>query len=611
MRGFIKVTFQPLGQSVYVPAGETALDAALEGGLELHTPCGGHGTCGGCRVVFVSAAPEPTREDRTHLSESEIEAGVRLACRAKLYDDSVISVPETTLRKDSKFLLHGIMREVTLRPSIEKIHLRVTEATLEDQRADADMLMDGLKALGREATLSHAALGRLPGALRAEGHNVTAVMDESEVICVEGGDTSGALYAAAFDIGTTTVVGMLLDLNTGAEVAVAARTNPQVSYGDDVVSRISYAEDGGLAKLHGAVTGCVNEIIDELASEAGISRRSIYQAVFCGNTTMSHLFLGIEPTYVAQAPYVAVFRGAVRTSPAAVGIEISPDGRVVVLPNVAGFIGGDTVGVMLAADFAHSEKLRMAVDIGTNGEIVIGTSTRMLCASAAAGPAFEGARIRHGMRAAEGAIETIRIEDGRLVISTINDAPAAGLCGTGLIDAVAALLDAGLVESTGRLVSADEIPDAPEDLRRRLQVNSTGPVFVLADPETDGAARQVALSQRDIRELQLAKGAIQAAITILLKEYGVAAGDLDEILLAGAFGNYISRESALRIGLLPDVPPERITQIGNAAGTGSKLVALDKDLLEEAERLSLDARYLELAGRADFQEVFAESMMFP
>lgn len=611
MRGFVKVTFQPLGQTVYVPAGETVLDAAREAGLELHTPCGGHGTCGGCRVVFASAAPSPTPEDEQHLTRSEIDAGVRLACRAKLTDAGVISIPETTLRKDSKFLLHGITREVELRPSIDKIPLKVKEATLEDQRADADMLIDSLKAAGREATVSHAALGCLPAALRAGGHSVTAVMDGGEVICVEAGDTSDALYAAAFDIGTTTVVGMLLDLTTGAEVAVAARTNPQVSYGDDVVSRISHAGDGGLGKLHAVIGECVNDILGELASQAGISRRSIYQTVLCGNTTMSHLLLGIDPTFVAQAPYVAVFRGAVRTSPAALGIDISPDGSVVVLPNVAGFIGGDTVGVMLAADFARSDKLRLAVDIGTNGEIVIGTSARMLCASAAAGPAFEGARIRHGMRAAAGAIETVRIQDGRIAFSTINDEAAVGLCGTGLIDAVAALLDAGLVDSTGRLLSPGDVPDAPEDLRKRLQENSTGPVFVLADPEIDGAARQVALSQRDIRELQLAKGAIQAAITILLKEYGITAADLDEVLLAGAFGNYISRESALRIGLLPDVPPEKIVQIGNAAGTGSKLVALDRDLLDEAERLSLDVRYVELAGRADFQGVFVESMMFP
>ncbi len=611
MQGFVKVTFQPVGQSVYVPAGETVLEAALEGGLELHSPCGGHGTCGGCRVIFASTAPEPTPEDSRHLSTDEIADGVRLACRARLACDSVINIPESTLRKDSKFLLHGITRALRLSPSVTKVSLEVKQATLDDQRADADMLAEGLGADGRQVSISHAALASLPRALRAEGHRVTAVIDSLQVISVEPGDTSGALYAVAFDIGTTTVVGMLLDLNTGAEVAVSARTNPQVSYGDDVVSRISYAGNGGVGKLHQAVTACVNEIIEDLAAQAGIATTSIYQAVLCGNTTMSHLLLGVDPSFVAQSPYVAAVRAAVRTTSTAAGISINPAGSVVVLPNVAGFIGGDTVGVMLAADFAHSDRLRLAVDIGTNGEIVIGSRERLLCASAAAGPAFEGARIRHGMRAASGAIEAVGAQDGRLVISTINGQAAVGLCGTGLIDAVATLLDAGLLEPTGRLISQEEASGVSDDFRRRLQTNSTGPLFILADPEFDGAARQVVLSQRDIRELQLAKGAIQAAIRILLAEYGVSAGDLDEVLLAGAFGNYISRESALRIGLLPDVPVGRITQIGNAAGTGSKLVALEREMLEEAERLSLHARYLELAGRADFQSIFAESMMFP
>lgn len=611
MRGFVKVTFQPLGQSVYVPTGETVLTAAVEAGLELHTPCGGHGTCGSCRVSFTAEAPAPTSEEKAHLSEKELEGGVRLACRCRLAADSVISIPATTLRKDSKFLLHGITRDADLAPSLKKLVINVPEAALDDQRSDADRLLAALKTAGHTAAIPHEALLTLPGVLRSQKHTVTAVINGPDVLAVEAGDTTRALYAAAFDVGTTTVVGMLLDLNTGAEVAVAARTNPQVSHGDDVVSRISFASDGGLSELQGGILDCVNEIIDQLASSAGISSDFVYQAVLCGNTTMGHLLLGIDPSFVAQSPYVAAVRGGVETMARCLPININSAGRVVLLPNVAGFIGGDTVAVMLAADFAHSDKLRLAVDIGTNGEVVIGTAGRLLCASAAAGPAFEGARIRHGMRAASGAIESVSIENGRLAVSTIGDEPAVGLCGTGLIDTVAVLLEAGLIDQTGRLLSADEVPEASEDLRARLVENSAGPVFIVADPETDAATREVALSQRDIRELQLAKGAISAGIEILMKEYGASPEDLDEVMLAGAFGNYISKSSALRIGLLPDVPPEKITQIGNAAGTGSKLVAIDHGLMAEAERLSAAADYVELAGRADFQAVFAEAMMFP
>lgn len=612
MRGFVKVTFQPAGQAVYVPAGESVLAAALEAGLELRTPCGGHGTCGSCRVVFVSKAPQATSQEQEHLSEKEIASGVRLACRCRLVDDCVITIPEATLRKDSKFLLHGITRDVDLAPGVVKTVVEVGEATLRDQRSDADRLLSAVgDSVPSAKRVTHEALRTLPQVLRAGDPRVTAVVEGSRVLAVERGDTTGALYAAAFDIGTTTVVGMLLDLTTGAEIAVAARTNPQVSYGDDVVSRISFVADGGLSKLQDAIVGCVNEILDELAGAASISKNSIYQVVLCGNTTMNHLFLGVDPTFVAQAPYVAVLRASVKTIARCFPLNINPAGLVVLFPNVAGFVGGDTVAMMLASDFGHSDRLRMAVDIGTNGEVVIGTRGHLLCASAAAGPAFEGARIRHGMRAAAGAIEAVVIEDGHLVIETIGDEPAVGLCGTGLIDAVAALLDAGLIDDTGRLLSAGEVADVSEGLRSRLLENSDGPLFVLADMDKDGAKRQVALSQRDIRELQLAKGAIIAGIGILMKEYGATADDLDEVMLAGAFGNYIRKESALRIGLLPPVPPEKVTQIGNAAGTGAKLVALDRDLLREAEDLSLEARYVELAGRGDFQMIFAEAMLFP
>ncbi len=536
---------------------------------------------------------------------------MRLACRSVLSADAVVNIPEATMRKDSKFLLHGIMREVALAPAVSKVRVDVPEPTLEDQRADGDRVLAALAEAGHPVTATREALQSIPAALRDGAWSVTAVIAGDDLLAVEPGDTTESLYAAAFDIGTTTVVGMLLDLTTGRETAVAARTNPQVSYGDDVVSRISFAgADTGLGKLHSAIIGCVNDILAELEKSSEVPLSSVYHAVLCGNTAMNHLFLGIDPTFVAQAPYVAAIRESVTAPASALQLAINPAGRVTTLPNVAGFVGGDTVAMMLAADYAHNSTLRLAIDIGTNGEIVLGNADRLLAASAAAGPAFEGARIRHGMRAASGAIESVRIEDGRLVATTINDEPAVGLCGTGLIDAVAALLDAGLIDQTGRLLGPDEVGGASDDLRSRLGQNDIGWHFEIATPERDGAARKVILSQRDVRELQLAKGAIAAGIRILMNEFGVTESDLDEVLLAGAFGNYIRRESALRIGLLPAVPLEKITQIGNAAGTGSKLVALDSRLLAEANDYSNTARYLELAGRLDFQMIFAEAMLF-
>jgi uncharacterized 2Fe-2S/4Fe-4S cluster protein (DUF4445 family) len=593
-----------------VPKGETALVAAREAGLELNSPCGGQGTCGACQVVFTSKAPTPTEDEKARLGEDELASGVRLACQAKVTADAVISIPAATLHREAKFLLHGIMREVDLAPIVEKVAVTVPEPTLRDQRSDADRLLGALAAAGTKADILPAVLTNLSAALREGAHQVTAVVSNGKVAAVEPGDTSATLYAAAFDIGTTTVVGMLLDLRTGMEVAVAARTNPQVSFGDDVVSRIGFASiGGGLGRLQGAIIECVNDITAELAQSAGIEKRAIYAATFCGNTTMNHLLLGIDPTYVAQAPYVAVVRGAVRVPAAALGIEISAAGEVLTLPNVAGFVGGDTVAVMLAADFAHDKRLRLAVDIGTNGEIVLGHAGRILTASAAAGPAFEGARIRQGMRAAAGAIESVRITDGKLTYETIGGQAAVGLCGTGLIDAVACLLSAGLVDETGRLMMAEDAGCADADLVGRLSSNESGPRFLVAR-QSEGAARDVYITQRDIRELQLAKAAIAAGIEILLKEFGVTWREIDEVLLAGAFGNYIRKESALAVGLLPPVPEGKINQIGNAAGTGAKLVALDRELLVEAEGLSVGARYVELAGRPDFQQIFAEQMLF-
>ena len=536
---------------------------------------------------------------------------MRLACRCRLERDAVIDIPDATLRREAKFLLHGITREVELAPVSTRSRFTATAPTIEDQRADADRLSAALEVAGRRVSIEPSALRLLPSAFRDGDFRVTAVVTDGRLLAVEPGDTTASLYATAFDIGTTTVVGMLLDLRTGMEVAVAARTNPQVSHGDDVVSRIAFAAgEGGLASLQESIVTCINDITSEIAAKASISCDDIYCATFCGNTAMNHILLGVNPHYVAQAPYVAAVRHAVELPAASLGLNINPCGLARTLPNVAGFVGGDTVAMMLAADYADSSSLRLAVDIGTNGEIVLGHAGKLLCASTAAGPAFEGARIRQGMRAAAGAIESVRVEDGRLLCDTIDDAPATGICGTGVIDAVACLLEAGLIEETGRLLDASDAGDVSENLKSRLIRDDGALRFVLAR-KADGAAHDVSLTQRDVRELQLAKAAIAAGIRILIKEYGADVDQLDEILLAGAFGNYITKESALRIGLLPAVAPAKITQIGNAAGTGAKLIALDAALLAEADSLSLKARYVELAGRVDFLAIFSEEMLFP
>jgi uncharacterized 2Fe-2S/4Fe-4S cluster protein (DUF4445 family) len=675
MSGTIKVTFEPEGKAAYVLAGSLVLEAAARAGIIIDTPCGGRATCGKCRIVARGGCSEPTETERRMFTAKELAAGLRLACQAKVLADTSVTVPDASRFFEQKILTTGVGGTSHVCPAVIKRAVRVPEPTLEDQRADTDRVLAalgdgdtpsslprafhnspregtspgyppaGLEPAGgaraprplegrgmprpylgvSEYKLDLAAARQLPAAMRAVPHHLTVVLFDHEIIAFEAGDTTSRCFGAAFDIGTTTVVGSLLDLTTGREIAVGARTNPQVAFGDDVVARITHATAGGLADLQTKIIECLNDILEELTGKAGIPREAIYEVTTVGNTTMNHLLLGLDPQNVALVPFPAVIRQAVHLPAADLGIRIHPRGMLYTMPNIAGFVGGDTVGVILAADMLHREKITLAVDIGTNGEMVLGNRERLVSCSTAAGPAFEGARIRYGMRAADGAIEQIRFSDD-VEISVIGNAPARGLCGTALIDAVAELLRAGIVEPTGRMLGPDKAPaSVPDALRRRilpveqasgLLASGTlaphgGPSFILAHAAETSLGEPVVLTQRDIRQVQLAKGAIRAGIEVLKTELGVDDGGIDAVLLAGAFGNFIRRSNALRIGLLPPVEHQRIHFIGNGAVVGAKMVLACTDYRDEAELASLRTEYLELGSRMDFQSQFASAMMFP
>ena len=592
------------------------MSAARQVGIHINAPCGGRGICGNCRVVFPRGAPEPVEAEEQHLSREELSAGWRLACQARIEGDAVVVVPAATGTQEGKILTEGTGRSVALAPNAAKRHIVLPEPTLEDGRADADRLLDACRAAfpdrELEERLPAALLGRLPRLLREADFQVTAVVQGSRVVGLEPGDSAGRLFGAAVDVGTTTVVGILFDLSTGRQLAVASRTNPQTALGDDVVSRIHHASAGpsGLTELRRLAVRCLNEIVGELCRRAGVKRREIYEVTVAGNTTMNHLLLGIDPTYLAQAPYVAVQRGGVYRPAREVGLRLAPGAGLYTLPNIAGFVGGDTVGVILATDLARTDGVRLAVDIGTNGEMVLAVGDRLVACSTAAGPAFEGARITCGMRALPGAIEGVRLEDGDLQLSTIDNRPPRGLCGTGLIEAVSTLLEAGVIDPTGRVRSPEEVPGLPGALRGRIVPARSGNDVVLARG-VEEPRLEIRLTQRDVREMQLAKAAIAAGIHTLLAEHSLAPGDLDEVLLAGAFGSHVCVHCAARVGLLPPVPAERIRFVGNAAVEGARMVLLDASLREEAERISRSTRYLELAGRSDFQQAFSEAMLFP
>jgi len=610
MGGTVKVTFEPEGRAAHVLSGSLVLEAAARAGIIIETPCGGRGTCGKCRVVVRDGCTPPTDTERRLLEAAELDDGLRLACQTKVLADTAVTVPEASRFFEQRILTTGVGGAARLCPAVVKKAVRVPGPTLEDQRADADRVLAALGGDSLRVDL-HAAR-QLPAALRAEPYHLTAVLHGQEIIAFEPGDTADRAFGAAFDIGTTTVVGSLLDLATGHQLAIASRTNPQVSYGDDVVARITHASEGdGLEELQARIVECINDILEELTAGAGVPPDAIYELTTVGNTTMNHLLLGLDPRHIAQMPFPAVVRRGSLVSAAELGIAIHPRGRLYTMPNIAGFVGGDTVGVILAANLLGRDKPTLAVDIGTNGEMVLGSRERLVGCSTAAGPAFEGARIRFGMRAAEGAIEQVRFGDD-LEISAIANAPPRGLCGSALIDAVAGLLRAGILEPTGRLRGPDALPPGvPEALRRRVVEDDRGPAFVLATEAESALDEPILLTQRDIREVQLAKGAMRAGIEILKMRLGVDNDGIDAVLLAGGFGNFIRRRNALRIGLLPPVEHERIHFVGNAAFVGSKMVLACTDYRDQAETISLGTEYLELGGMPEFQMQFAEAMMFP
>jgi uncharacterized 2Fe-2S/4Fe-4S cluster protein (DUF4445 family) len=484
--------------------------------------------------------------------------------------------------------------------------------SLVDERGEFERLAAGLTMYDIDAHIGVHMARELPKILRPADYKVTAVVSDDWLIAVEPGDTVRQNYGIAFDLGSTTVAGYLVDLNTGHEVAVASAMNPQMAYGDDLVSRINFAmtEPDGLAMLRGAAVDVLNRIVRRLAELQEIDRGSIYEVMLVGNTCMSHLFLGLDVSTLGVSPYVPTVCSRMTLRGEESDLEVNPGARVHVMPNVAGFVGSDLVAVALSVLREDDGQTRLAVDVGTNGEMALIHGGRLYACSAAAGPAFEGARISCGMRGASGAIDSVRITD-RVEITTIDDRRALGLCGSGLLDAVAELLDAGIIEGTGRMLTPDEAGHLPPEIRERLIESDGGVGFVLATERESARREPITLTQRDVRQLQLAKGSIRAAIETLLRVAGASSENLSEILLAGAFGNYIRMESAVRIGLIPPIDIGRIVPVGNAAGAGAKLALISVRERDRASRLAERIEHVELASHPDYENEFMDNMVFP
>ena len=610
-----QITFLPQKVSVNVESGTNLLDAAAQAGVMIESNCGGAGTCGKCRVQILSGqTAAPDKAELSALSTKEIEEGHRLACRMTVNDDLIIIAEqrkETILRKSN---LKSFAGKFKLDGRIKKYFINLDKPSITDQRGDRERIMEALKKEGVD-NIHPLLLGRLPHILKESGFSVTAVVRGNTLFWLEKGDTRERKYGVAFDLGTTTVVGMLLDLVSGDIIACSALTNPQNIFGSDVISRITYVITNPLSLelMKRSMRDCLNQIVEDIYKASGVTKEEVYDATVVGNTTMSHLFLGLDPAALSRAPFIPVFCTPLDIEARDLGIEINPLASVYVLPNIAGYVGSDTVGVMLATKIKYAKETTLAIDVGTNGEVILAKDNKVLTCSTAAGPAFEGASIKNGMRAASGAIESVEIKDGAVNLEIIDDAKAIGICGSGLIDAMAQLLLSGIVLENGKFIDPEKGhgKELPDSLLSRIRKGPDGREFVLVYGRDAGSVNDIVITQKDVRELQLAKAAIYAGIIIMLKEMGEDAGKINKVLLAGAFGNYIKKESALTIGLFPDLPLENVISVGNAAGDGAIMALLSDSERKEAENDAQITEHIELSVSADFQDEFIRAITFP
>jgi uncharacterized 2Fe-2S/4Fe-4S cluster protein (DUF4445 family) len=483
---------------------------------------------------------------------------------------------------------------VILRPAVQKRYVELEEATLEDQKSDLERLLAAMDDVEPRVPLD--LVRELGGTLRRANWKVTAVLADDLLIDVEAGDTSGSRHAIAFDLGTTTVVATLLDLETGQPKAVQSILNAQQPFGADVISRISaiMMDEGALELLQRHAHETLQQLTDEVCAEAGLDPSEVYEVVVAGNQTMIQIALGIDPEPLSMAPFTVVARRLPEATAADFGVTVHRRAPAVMFPALGAYVGPDIVAGILATGITLDRRVRLFIDVGTNSEIVLGSSAKTLATAAPAGPAFEAAQIRCGMRAADGAIEGVKIADGDVELTVIGDVAPVGLCGSGLVDAVAELVGAGILDHSGRFVLGSS---------ERLGKIGEENVFYLSD--------DVFLSQRDVRELQFAKASIATGWGILCRDLGVEPEEISQVLLGGSFGSYLSAASAVKIGLVPKLPLVRIISAGNVAGEGAKIAALSVTERAAANAILDEVEYVELSGRADFNDLFIDQLSFP
>ena len=605
--GRVKLDFAPSNQSFKVPPGVSVFDAASWNGIAIDSTCGGHGTCKKCKVQITEGIVPISRLDIRAFNQEELKNGWRLACVARATENLAITVPAMTTRPKAATV--GVGRQVILRPAVQKRYIELVEPTLHDQRPDIQRVKDAIDDL--EVIVEFGVLQKLPTVLRKNDFKVTAVVVDDVLIDVEPGDTTEFRYAIAYDLGTTTVVATLLDLNSGTPIGVRSMLNKQQPFGADVISRISATmlDENALSRLRNAAQSTLDELTQEVIKEAKVNKDNVYEVAIAGNATMIQLILGVDPEPVGVAPFITASQYWPVLNAKEFGINIHPQARAYSFPSLGAYVGGDIVAGVLASGMDRDKRVRLFIDVGTNCEIVLSDGNKIITTAAPAGPAFEAASIKCGMRAADGAIEVVKITKDGVTLQVIGEVEPQGMCGSGLVDAVAELAKIGVLDQSGRFISKEELEkNFPKLSDRLIDLESTEKAFILHGDKNDPL---VYLTQRDVRELQFAKASIATGWRLLMDQLNLKDDDIQQVLLAGSFGSYLSPASAIQIGLVPKIPVMRIVSAGNVAGEGAKMVLLSQPERNGANALLNEVEYVELSDRADFNDKFVVQLGFP
>lgn len=610
----IRLEIEPGSHIVQVPAGTPLTEAFERAGIEFAYPCGKAHFCGHCRVLFEQGAPLPSDEEERKLSFKEIEEGVRLACCVVVTEDARVRLAVEEEFRTEHILNEGIRSDVVVDPEVKKYPCELAPSTLQNPVSDWIRAIDGLpESLRKEARPTLEVLQKLPALVEnAEEQKcpLTLTMRAHRVIDAYCGDSSAFHYGVAVDIGTTTIATVLVDMNSGAEIARAGCLNPQTDFGYDLISRIHavQTDPANLKGLQSKVLTAINHLIRQMCKEKKIDLQFLGAMAVAGNTLMSHLFLGIDPTALGHAPFAGTLRAGVRLEARDLDLPLQPRAPIYVLPCIGGFVGGDIVGDILVTDLPRQSGINVMIDIGTNGEVVVANHGKLYATSSAAGPAFEGGKISCGMMARDGAADHITFDGTDFRFSTLSGRPMRGLCGSGLIEIFARSLENSLIAMNGRIARPESFDGAmPPALLKRLQPGENGGRILLAEATKQHEA--LYLTQADVREFQLGKGAVSAALAMVLAEEGITFNQIDRVFVAGAFGNHLNIADAMTIGLLPELPLEKVLFIGNGSLEGARCVLLNRYQRQRAEQLAEGTQWVELAHRPEFQERFAMAMM--